>query len=229
MIRYGRSQWRVDHGARGCCDQAKGIAFHKLAKLELWVVSLNWRFCLQLRVRRNRHSGNLREFLNSIMNNMFMTLLHAKHVGKGILHKKFRASDPINCFLSEVFFWLCTVMTHPRFWNAPRVDWWRLGAKQGSLPSCRDRKLVVLVAAAWPCTPRTARIAGRKEAAWKQRKRRIFCWISTWWSNQRTACTAMQPKKGQNAFGLLSTNRMMTKKKIKHGANKQIENFVRCW
>ena len=39
--------------------------------------SLNWRFCLQLRARRNRRSGNshdlLREFVNSIMNNMFMT------------------------------------------------------------------------------------------------------------------------------------------------------------
>ena len=41
-----------------------------------WVSSLN---CLQLRVRRNRRSGNshdlFREFVNSIMNNMFMTFL----------------------------------------------------------------------------------------------------------------------------------------------------------
>ena len=49
--------------------------------------------------------------------------------------------------------------------------------------------------------------------------------------NDSTAASGrrMRAKKGQNAFGLLSTNRMMTKKKIKHGANKQIENFVRCW
>ena len=39
---------------------------------------MNWGFCLQLRIRQNRRSGNshnlLREFVNSIMNNMFMTL-----------------------------------------------------------------------------------------------------------------------------------------------------------
>ena len=34
---------------------------------------MSWRFRLQLRVRRNRCSGNLWEFLNSIMNDMFMT------------------------------------------------------------------------------------------------------------------------------------------------------------
>ena len=41
--------------------------------------SLGWRFCLRLRMRRNRRSGNshdlLREFVNSIMNNLFMTVL----------------------------------------------------------------------------------------------------------------------------------------------------------
>ena len=41
------------------------------------LVSLKWRFCLQLRARRNRRGGNahdsLQEFVNSIMNDMFMT------------------------------------------------------------------------------------------------------------------------------------------------------------
>ena len=34
---HGVMQWSVDHGIRGCHDQVRGIAFHKLAELELWV------------------------------------------------------------------------------------------------------------------------------------------------------------------------------------------------
>ena len=45
--------------------------------LELWVFSLGWRFWLRLRARQNRRDGNshdaLREFVNSIMSDMFMT------------------------------------------------------------------------------------------------------------------------------------------------------------
>ena len=75
--RCWRSWWMVDHGVRGCYDWVKEVAFHKLARLELWVFSLGWRFCLRHRARWNRRSGNshdlLREFVNSIMSDMFMT------------------------------------------------------------------------------------------------------------------------------------------------------------
>ena len=65
---------------------ASGVAVTRLKKLHFtnWLnqncASLVWvgGFCLQLRAVRNRRSGNsldlLREFVNSIMNNLLMTL-----------------------------------------------------------------------------------------------------------------------------------------------------------
>ena len=45
---------------------------------------LGWRFCLRPCTRRNRHSGNLhdvlREFVNSIMKNVFMTMTTGQRV-----------------------------------------------------------------------------------------------------------------------------------------------------
>ena len=65
---------------------APGVAATRLKELHFmnWLnwncesLVLGWRFCLRLRAVRNRRSGNshdlLREFVNSIMNNLFMTL-----------------------------------------------------------------------------------------------------------------------------------------------------------
>ena len=71
----------------GVLAMASGVAATRLKKLHFinWLnqncESLVWvgGFCLRLRVERNRRGGNshdlLREFVNSIMNNLFMTLI----------------------------------------------------------------------------------------------------------------------------------------------------------
>ena len=77
VTRCERSQWNVGHGIRGCCDWVKGIAFHKMAETELWVISLGWRFVSSFVQSQTGAAGIrtilLREFVDSIMSNMFMT------------------------------------------------------------------------------------------------------------------------------------------------------------